>query len=248
MRSFVKIFGYWSDFCSTALQHILGHFGRGQLILSYCSWASLLGSLPALSALSFASNWQLLFLNQRKRIAVDMFSWMFYIFTKSPRKNVPGVGIEIGAACIPSENASDRATAPGYLWKYQCYPIDFNAINRINIIQSLTSSIRFYNYEISVFDWQKQLSSQTETHYKSTCLTFFTFPCSTTGCTDLKSDTACLYPPALTSTLSYPLVYKSLVRRNSCSRALAPLKYRTVVVQFSAHTVIVAIVSCMLIW
>ena len=33
--------------------------------------------------------------------------------TKSPRKNVPNVGIEFGAACMPSEHASDRATAPG---------------------------------------------------------------------------------------------------------------------------------------
>ena len=30
--------------------------------------------------------------------------------TKSPRKNVPDVGIELGAACMPSELASDRAT------------------------------------------------------------------------------------------------------------------------------------------
>ena len=35
--------------------------------------------------------------------------------TKSPRKNVPDVGIELGAACMPSELASDRATAPGKL-------------------------------------------------------------------------------------------------------------------------------------
>ena len=33
--------------------------------------------------------------------------------TKSPRKNVPDAGIELGAACMPSEHASDRATAPG---------------------------------------------------------------------------------------------------------------------------------------
>ena len=33
--------------------------------------------------------------------------------TKSPRKNVPDVGIELGAACMPSELASDWATAPG---------------------------------------------------------------------------------------------------------------------------------------
>ena len=52
--------------CFTALRHILGHFGRGQLTLPHCSWASLLGSLPVLSAHSFASNWQLPFLNQRK--------------------------------------------------------------------------------------------------------------------------------------------------------------------------------------
>ena len=35
--------------------------------------------------------------------------------TKSPRKNVPDVGIELGAACVPSELASDRATAPGLM-------------------------------------------------------------------------------------------------------------------------------------
>ena len=32
---------------------------------------------------------------------------------KSPRKKVPDVGIELGAACIRSGHASDRATAPG---------------------------------------------------------------------------------------------------------------------------------------
>ena len=46
----------WFDFSFTALQHILGHFGCGQLTLPHCSWASLLGSLPVLSAHSFASN------------------------------------------------------------------------------------------------------------------------------------------------------------------------------------------------
>ena len=99
----------WFDFCFTALQHILGHFGRGQLTYPHCSWASLLGSLPVLSAHSFASNWQLLFLNQRKRENGRRNVYM----TKSPRKNVPDVGIELGAACMPSEQASDRATTPG---------------------------------------------------------------------------------------------------------------------------------------
>ena len=48
--------GFGFDFCFTALQHILGHFGRGQLTLPHCSWASLLGSFPVLTAHSFASN------------------------------------------------------------------------------------------------------------------------------------------------------------------------------------------------
>ena len=66
----------WSDFFFMALQHILDHFGCGELTLPHCSWASLLGSLPVPSAHSFASNWQLLFLNQRKREnGVEMFSW-----------------------------------------------------------------------------------------------------------------------------------------------------------------------------
>ena len=42
--------------CFTALQHLSGHFGRGQLTYPQCSWASLLGSLPVLSAHYFASN------------------------------------------------------------------------------------------------------------------------------------------------------------------------------------------------
>ena len=33
--------------------------------------------------------------------------------TKSPRKNVPDVGIELGAACMPSKLASDRAMQNG---------------------------------------------------------------------------------------------------------------------------------------
>ena len=38
--------------------------------------------------------------------------------TKSLRKNVPDMGIELGSACMPSEHASDRATALGFhRWK-----------------------------------------------------------------------------------------------------------------------------------
>ena len=51
----------------------------------------------------------MVFLNQRKRENGRRNVFM----TKSPQKNVPDVGIELGAACMPSEHASDRATAPG---------------------------------------------------------------------------------------------------------------------------------------
>ena len=76
--------------------------------------ASLLGSLLVLSAHSFARNWQLLFLNQRKR---ENGRRNFFM-TKSPWKNVPDVGIELGAAYMPSVHASDWATAPGFRNKY----------------------------------------------------------------------------------------------------------------------------------
>ena len=41
-------------------------FRRGQLASPHCSWTSLLGSLPVMSAHSFTSNWRLSLLNQRK--------------------------------------------------------------------------------------------------------------------------------------------------------------------------------------
>ena len=62
-----------------------------------------------LSAHSFASNWQLLFLNQRKRENGRRNIFMVI----SPRKNVLDVGIELGDASMPNGHASDRATAPG---------------------------------------------------------------------------------------------------------------------------------------
>ena len=64
-------------------------------------------------ARSFASNWQLPILNQRKRENGRRNVFM----TKSPRKNVPDVGIALEAACMPREHASDRATVPGILFK-----------------------------------------------------------------------------------------------------------------------------------
>ena len=94
--------------------HFLGHFGRGRLTYPHCSWASLLGSLPVLSAHSVVSNWQLLFLNLRKRENGHRNVFM----TKSPRKTVSDVGIELGPACMPSELASDQATAPSSMKKW----------------------------------------------------------------------------------------------------------------------------------
>ena len=52
--------------CFKALQYCSGHFGHCQLTHPHCSWANLQANLPVLSAYSFASNWQLLFLNQWK--------------------------------------------------------------------------------------------------------------------------------------------------------------------------------------
>ena len=66
------------------------------------------------SAHSSASNWQLLFLNQRKR---ENGRRNFFM-TKSPLKNVPDVGIELGAACMPRGHVSNRATMPGLTDKF----------------------------------------------------------------------------------------------------------------------------------
>ena len=87
----------------------LGHFRHDQLP----SWASFIGSLPVLSAHSFASNSQLLFLNQRKREnGRRIFLRQSLHKRMSPRKNVPDVGVELGATCISSGHISDRAIAP----------------------------------------------------------------------------------------------------------------------------------------
>ena len=60
-KVFCSILFCW---CLTPLWHFSGHSGLGQLSYPQCSWASLLGSLPILSPHSFASNWQLPFLNR----------------------------------------------------------------------------------------------------------------------------------------------------------------------------------------
>ena len=98
------------SWCFMVLQHILGHFGRSQLTWPHCSWASLLSSLPVLSAHSFASNWQLPFLNQRK----GEHGLRNIFMTKSQCKNVLlDMRIKSATVRIPGGCASDRATAPG---------------------------------------------------------------------------------------------------------------------------------------
>ena len=87
----------WLYYCFTALRYILSHFERGQLAYPHCSWASLIGSLAVLSAYSFASNWQMPFLNQRNG---DNGRRIFFM-TKFPRKNVSGVRIEPATICLP---------------------------------------------------------------------------------------------------------------------------------------------------
>ena len=72
-KGFVVVLMFYS------LSTLFSHFGCGHLSYPHCSWASLLGSWPVLSANSFASNWQLPVLNQWKGEN-----------DQSPRKNVAG--------------------------------------------------------------------------------------------------------------------------------------------------------------
>ena len=92
--------------CFMALRHILGHFGLGQLSYPYCSWASLLGSLPVLSAHSFASNWQLLYQREGENGRIN------YFMTNLHERMLPDARIERATVRIPGGRAIDRATRP----------------------------------------------------------------------------------------------------------------------------------------
>ena len=86
--------------------------------------------------------------------------------TKSPRKNVPDVGIELGAACMPSELASDRATAPGrvkgkrsqkytsILFKSICKTEHFEA-NCMETGYLLLKLLRFYVFKIAAKGYRR---------------------------------------------------------------------------------------------
>ena len=66
-----------------------GHFGLGQLTYLYCFWAGLLGSLPVLSAQSFAK--QLPFLNQQN----GEKSRRNYFMTNLHERMLPGTTVRI---------------------------------------------------------------------------------------------------------------------------------------------------------
>ena len=87
------------------LRHFSCHFGHRLLNYSHCSWASLLNNSPVLRAHSFANNWQLPFLKQRRYLVLILSpvtdncpSWISgrermaveIISFQSPRKNVAG--------------------------------------------------------------------------------------------------------------------------------------------------------------
>ena len=90
---------YWFIYCFTALQHYYGHFEHGLLTCQHCSWEGFLSGQPVLSAhtCTFASNWQLLYLNQRQGENGRINNFM----TKSLRKMVPDPMIEPLTSWIP---------------------------------------------------------------------------------------------------------------------------------------------------
>ena len=68
----------WLSSCwfFTAHRHFSGHFGCSQFTYPHCSWASLLGSLPVLSAHYFAGKWHCpSWIRGREREAVEIICW-----------------------------------------------------------------------------------------------------------------------------------------------------------------------------
>ena len=96
-------------------RHFSGHFGLGRLSYPHCSWTSPLGSLPVLSVRSFASNWQLPFLNQPK----GENGRRNYFMTNLHERMLPDVRIEPPTIHMPDGCAFDWATMPGqtaFVW------------------------------------------------------------------------------------------------------------------------------------
>ena len=76
--------------------------------LSTHTWASLLGSLPVLSVHSYASNWQLPFLNQRQ----GENSRTNYFMANLKERMLSDARTEPATVSIPGGRASDWANAP----------------------------------------------------------------------------------------------------------------------------------------
>ena len=77
------------------------------VLVVYCSWASLQGSLPVLSAHSLASNWQMPFLNQRK----GENGCRNFFMTKC----LPDLRIEPATVRIPGGRASIELPCPAII-------------------------------------------------------------------------------------------------------------------------------------
>ena len=98
----------------TTLGHFSGHFGHGQLTYPHCSWESLLGSLPVLSAHSFTSTsyWQFPFLNQRK----GENDRRNYFMTKLHERMLLEVRIKPATVHITRQTRIWSTTVPGMQW------------------------------------------------------------------------------------------------------------------------------------
>ena len=94
--------------CFTARRHFSCHFGGGQLTYPRRFLARLLGSLPVLSAHSFASNctsW----ISGRERMTVKN-----YFMTNLHERMLSDLRTEPAIVRIPGGRVSDRATTPGH--------------------------------------------------------------------------------------------------------------------------------------
>ena len=132
--------------CIIALRHIVGHFGHGQLTYPHCSWASLLCRLPARSAHSVASNWQLPYMNQRKGENGRRNDFM----TKLHERMLPDMRIEPATVRKPGGRASDRASAPG-MWWMNIIPLDNESVGHTDWPHKVTMTCTSWSSDFSLY-------------------------------------------------------------------------------------------------
>ena len=70
-------------------------------------------------SLNITFSWYYWQISSSAEEAIEMFSW------PSLHERIPDVGIELGAACMPSGHATDRATAPGIGTEVSWYVISY---------------------------------------------------------------------------------------------------------------------------